>query len=324
MDFVITWVDGNDPNWINKYQKYSIKEKGIKNACRFRDWDNLKYWFRGIEKYAYWVDHIFLITDNQIPCWLNINHPKIKIIKHEDYIPKEYLPTFNSNTIEMFLHKIPELSEQFVLFNDDFFIINHIKPSRFFRHDLPCDISAFDVYPGYGLSTNNMCNIEIINKNFNKNECIIKHPCKWFNFNNGIDQIRTILLIWWPYFVGFLDHHLPQPFLKTTFKKVWEKEGYAISKSLNSHFRQRTNLTQYLIRYWQLAEGNFSNINPYKDSSCFHLNNTNIEKAANCIKKQNKNIIVINDNENTIFEESKKIINNAFDTIFPEKSSFEI
>lgn len=324
MDFVLLWVDNKDPKWLAKYEEYSLKEKGIKDPCRFRDWGNLKYWFRGVEKYANWVDRIFFITDRQVPYWMDIKNPKLRIVFHEDYIPEEYLPTFNSNTIEMFLHKIPELGEHFVLFNDDFFIIDEISPMRFFRNSLPCDISVFDVYPGYGLSTNNMCNLELLNRNIVKNESIRKYFYKWFSLRNGRNLFRTLLLIWWPYFVGFLDPHLPQPFLKSVFQEVWDKESMAIADSLKYHFRQKTNITQYLIRYWQLATGRFSNMRIYKDSICFYLNESNLHHAIDCIVSQRKKIIVLNDAEYIDFEISKKKINDAFEHILPNKSLFEL
>lgn len=324
MDFVILWVDNTDPKWIEEFHKYQYKETGITDKCRFRDWDNLKFWFRGVEQYAKWVNKIFFITNGQVPSWLNTKHPQIRLVKHDEYIPKNYLPTFSSNTIEMFLHNIPDLGEEFVLFNDDFFIIDKINPERFFKNNLPCDMSAFDVYPGYGLSTNNMCNLEIINKYFNKNECIRKHPFKWFNYHNGINQFRTFLLVWWPYFVGFLDPHLPQPFLKDVFKEIWDKEGVTIGNSLIPKFRQKTNITQYLVRYWQLASGKFCNINPLNDSICFHLNSKNVMKASEYIQNQKKRIIVLNDNEYTDFDYCKPIINNAFQALLPNKSTFEL
>ena len=123
IDFVIIWVDGSDKKWLhekNKYQKNSINIDAEIN--RYRDWDNLKYWFRGVEKYAPWVNNIFFVTWGHIPSWLNTNNPKLKIIKHTDFIPKEYLPTFSANPIELNLHRIEELSENFVFFNDDFFV----------------------------------------------------------------------------------------------------------------------------------------------------------------------------------------------------------
>jgi hypothetical protein len=326
MDFVLLWVDDKDPHWRADYEKYSLIEIGEKRECRFRDWENLHYWFRGVENFAPWVDRIFLIlaSPSQVPEWLNTNHPKLRIVYHEEYIPKEILPTFNSNTIEMFLHKIPDLSEQFVLFNDDFFIINKVKPERFFRKGLPVDICAMNAYGGQGLSCNNMCNLEVINKHFNKKEVMKKSFFKWVSINNNKYLLRTFLLVWWPYFVGFYDHHLPQPFLKSILKEVWEKEHKIIIESIKLRFRQKTNLTQYLYRYWQLVSNQYTCRNIFSDSIAFqHLEEREIKKVINIIRHQQKKIVVINDSDNFNFDLAKEQINDAFENILPNKSTFE-
>lgn len=62
IDFVLPWVDGSDSAWIKQRNEYL----GIKNDqtqdSRFRDWENLQYWFRGVEKFAPWVNHIYFVT----------------------------------------------------------------------------------------------------------------------------------------------------------------------------------------------------------------------------------------------------------------------
>ena len=84
--------DGSDSAWIKQRNEYL----GIKNDqtqdSRFRDWENLQYWFRGVEKFAPWVNHIYFVTWGHIPSWLNTDHPKLTVVKHEDYIPKQFLP----------------------------------------------------------------------------------------------------------------------------------------------------------------------------------------------------------------------------------------
>ena len=106
IDFVIMWVDGNDPKWQTEKNKYTPPLNADASICRYRDFDLLKYWFRGVEKYAPWVNKIHFITWGHIPSWLDTNNPKINIVKHEDYIPRKYLPTFNANTIELNVHSI--------------------------------------------------------------------------------------------------------------------------------------------------------------------------------------------------------------------------
>ena len=119
IDFVMIWVDGGDIEWRKEKNKYAgLPDDEINGEIRFRDWDNLKYWFRGVEKFAPWVNNVYFVTCGHYPKWLNLDCPKLKFVKHEDYIPKEYLPTFSANPIEINLHRIEGLSEKFVYFND--------------------------------------------------------------------------------------------------------------------------------------------------------------------------------------------------------------
>ena len=92
IDFVVTWVDDRDLEWRKERAKYS-GDRGTDNRDeRYRDWDLLRYWFRGVEKYAPWVRKIHFVTWGHLPAWLDTSNPKLHIVKHEDYISKEYLP----------------------------------------------------------------------------------------------------------------------------------------------------------------------------------------------------------------------------------------
>ncbi len=83
--------------------------------CRYRDYGLLRYWFRSVERFAPWVNRMFFVTCGQKPEWLDENNPRLRLVNHADYIPAACLPTFQSNTIELNLHRIPDLSERFVL-----------------------------------------------------------------------------------------------------------------------------------------------------------------------------------------------------------------
>lgn len=93
----------------------------------------LQYWFRGVEKFAPWVNRIYFVTWGHIPSWLNLSHPKLKVVRHEEFIPTDYLPTFSSHPIELNLHRIKGLSERFVYFNDDTFLIRPVLQEDFFQ-----------------------------------------------------------------------------------------------------------------------------------------------------------------------------------------------
>ena len=145
VDIVLFWLNSYDKEWQKDYLYYKNQEltngmQSISNQQafgdeRFRDWDTLKYWFRAIEQNCEWFNKIFLIlySPNQIPDWLDTTNPKLRIVYHSDYIPKQYLPTFNALEIEHFIYKIEDLSEDFILFNDDVFVINKIPKDFYWK-----------------------------------------------------------------------------------------------------------------------------------------------------------------------------------------------
>ena len=129
MDAVILYVDMDDSNWRLEHDKYCAYNC---HAIRFRDWGFLKYVMRGIDTYMSFIDRIHLVVmmDSQVPKW--VNRERVNIVYHEDIISKDLLPLFNSASIEMFIHKIPGLSEEFIYFNDDFFPTNSLEYHDFF------------------------------------------------------------------------------------------------------------------------------------------------------------------------------------------------
>ncbi|MDR0804023.1 MAG: Stealth CR1 domain-containing protein [Rickettsiales bacterium] len=135
IDLVYTWVDDSDPAWRAARDK-ALRDAGAvhRDNCggRYFDNDELKYSLRGAEKFAPWINHIFIITAGQTPKWLNTKNKKITVIGHRDIIPEKYLPTFSSTFIEHWLHNIPGLSERFLYANDDMFFGGAVAPEYFF------------------------------------------------------------------------------------------------------------------------------------------------------------------------------------------------
>ena len=88
IDLVYTWVNGNDALHRQKRMQ-KMKELGIKynedanGDCRFVDNKELKYSLRSVEKYVNWVNNIYIITDNQVPEWLDTSNKRIKIIYYK-------------------------------------------------------------------------------------------------------------------------------------------------------------------------------------------------------------------------------------------------
>lgn len=104
---------------------------------RFINNDELKFSLRSVEKYAPWINKIFIVTDGQTPDWLDLNNPKIRIVDHTEIIPKEKLPLFNSCAIESRIPFIEELSEHFLYANDACFFWDSIGTDYFFKNGKP-------------------------------------------------------------------------------------------------------------------------------------------------------------------------------------------
>ncbi|GIY39559.1 hypothetical protein CDAR_539291 [Caerostris darwini] len=105
------------------------------SASRFTDNEELRYSLRSLEKHAPWVQHIYIITNGQIPYWLNLDDPSVTIVTHEEIFPnKSHLPTFSSPAIECHLHRIPNLSQKFIYLNDDVMFGKDVWPEDFFTH----------------------------------------------------------------------------------------------------------------------------------------------------------------------------------------------
>jgi hypothetical protein len=328
IDFVVTWVDMNDPKWQRDFSAHSGKINNRKNEvteARFRDHGMLKFWFRGIDKFAPWVRKIHFVTCGQQPEWLNTAHPKLKLVNHEDYIPGQFLPCYNSNVLEIYMHRIPGLSEHFVYFNDDFFIINKATEKRFFTHGLPNDIAAFRFNMGF--SVWNKClrnNIVIINKRFDKTEVMKRDHDKWFNPKYGKKARLTKLLRPYSKFVTLRTPHNAQPYTKTTFEEVWEYAEKELTEMSVHRFRSVKDYTLELFRTWQICRSNFEPYNTYGDTKMFPLVFKS-SQAIQAIQTQSYKLICINDSEYiTNYNQTMQEIQLAFESILPEKSTFEV
>ena len=136
VDMVYTWVDGNDLEWQARKNQYTanpnVHEEAL-DSTRFQDREELRYSLRSVAAYAPWVRRIYIVTDHQVPYWLNTEDPQIHLIDHTDIFPDtSVLPTFNSQSIETALHRIPGLAEHFIAMNDDFILRNPVKKEQFF------------------------------------------------------------------------------------------------------------------------------------------------------------------------------------------------
>jgi hypothetical protein len=139
VDAVYTWVDGSDPAWLrSKNMALGHSADGLHetatSASRYVSRDELRYSLRSLSCFAPWIRNVYLVTADQVPPWLRLDHPRLTVVSHRELFgDRGTLPTFNSHAIETQLHHIPGLSEHFIYFNDDVFLGRPLPPTHFFH-----------------------------------------------------------------------------------------------------------------------------------------------------------------------------------------------
>jgi hypothetical protein len=137
IDVVYTWVDGADEAFMESRKRClqacrSAVEPEAAGMQRFRNNEELRYSLRSLDAFAPWVRRIYIVTNGQVPRWLDTANERISIVTHDMlFADTANLPTFNCNAIELQLHKIPGLSQRFLYFNDDCFFGRPVFPSDF-------------------------------------------------------------------------------------------------------------------------------------------------------------------------------------------------
>lgn len=306
IDLVYLWVNSSDEAWQSKKSQYSMSgyDKEAISTCRFIDNEELKYSLRSVEKYASWVNKIFIVTDNQVPVWLNINHPKIKIINHKEIIPEDKLPLFNSCAIETRLPFIPDLSEYFLYANDDTMFWDYVEPEFFFEDGKP------------------ICRFHKV---------ISKKKQRTMLYGYTIQRAYDILSK--KYHLNFkpaFPHHNIDIYKKSSFLSCINEFPNEFAETLNHRFREFSDLERVIVSYYMLAKGDgvekFIRLNWFDrvvlkkqaDARCFSVKQSCIPK----IMKANTKLICLNDTCDTTPDarlEVKKILNSKF----PDKSTFE-
>ena len=291
MDIVITYVDGLDPVWQKSYEQYTntpILEK------RFRDWGTLKYLFRGIEKNMPFIRKVHLVVsgETQVPAW--VNRDEVDVVLHSDIIPQEYLPTFNCNPIEMHLHRIKDLDEEFLYFNDDMFPMKECKPTDFFRDGkgvirVSYHLLALDMF---------------------------KQICR-----NSTRAAREALGLR-PTFYFMRPQHICSPMFKSECEELYDKVEPVIRNSI-SRVRTGENLNQYLFLDYMFLKGKL--INERLSKKHFSVGITSSRKLQKFIMNPTRKLVCINDVKlsEKRYEKLRKTMLDAFEAKFPKKSKFE-
>lgn len=325
IDLICPWLDEKDPAWQQERNQYASPEL-YNSECMFREWELMRYWFRGVERALPWIRKVHFVTWGHLPPWLNTEHPKLNIVRHEEFIPKAYLPTFNSIVISVNIHRIPGLAEQFIYTNDDFYFLDRVTPEEYFQNGLPCD--QLHIMPITEACTNNFGyilwnNISCLNEHFDLQTCMAQHKDQWFAdcYSDKVlaDNRMAASL---RHFPGFDCPHLPQPYLKSSFTAVWEKAHARLNYACKQKFRTWSAHSEWLMRYWQLASGQFV---PYVRQGGRAISlDLEKEKIKETLLSTKNRVICLNDRDQTMdFISRREYLKKLFERVLPQKSAFE-
>ena len=319
VDLVYMWVDGNDPAWRAKRNQYinggeKKTAEGV-NDARWRDNDELRYSLRSVEKYASWVNHIYIVTDGHCPKWLDTSNPKISIVDHSEIMPAEALPVFNSSAIESCIHRIPGLSERFIMCNDDTMFTQPTSYATFFHADGSPIVRLM---------------------RFNRRKALRKG-----NYFGMVHRMQDLIKERFGKEIYLAPHHNFDAYLRSDYEYCVENL-YAEEWSATAHhrFRHEEDMHRSFVSYYMVAVGHatmreverYNNISGILGRVKAALTNrfANDSRVINTcskdylaqLQKYNPIMICVNDSERAKPEDGKRMAE-FLKELYPAKSSFE-
>ena len=314
IDLVVPMVFPLDAVWQSDYARaFGQTASEARRNVRFRSWDTEHLLVQLCLKHMPWLRRIYILLagESQVQPWMEEirvkseelrvkseelgvkSGPSLCIVFHRDFIPQYLLPCFNVNTIEMFLHRIPGLSEHFIYSNDDFFPCSPLEPSDFFRpiHDSQSTIhnpSPQEIVTGESASSQIMLPCQQC-----RERPFPARPNIFHRFvKNGLDMVaadfgQEFTKTW------LRPGHSMQPMLRSTVEHVCSAHADRIMRSFTLG-RRPENYNQYIFPFWQHLSGRYINYTP---SHTYLGPKTSTEDIVRHLRSEKPGIVCINDNE---------------------------
>lgn len=278
IDLVIPMVFPSDPVWQRDYE---LSHGGAAFAAaknvRWRSWGTEELLVRCVMKYMPWLHriHLLLASVSQEQRWMSgmAADGNVVVHHHADFIPKEYLPCFASPCIEMFLDRIPGLSEHFIYANDDMFPLSPLDASDFFRPSpdgrlLPCQHFTEKPAPA--------------SPNIFQRKC--RHQLNMVAAPFGRHYTRTYLKA----------THSFAPILRSSCEEVWRRHGAEITKWLSPVRRTDRSYNHYIYSLYQHFSGLYVDYVPREQ---YAGRSARTSALAAVIRDPAAGIVCLNDNE---------------------------
>lgn len=319
IDLVYMWVDGNDAAWKAKRNSFvaasQLQTQEVVGDARWRNIDELRYSLRSVEQFAPWVNHIYIVTDNQHPEWLDLSHPKVTIVDHTEIMPADALPVFSSSAIESTLHRIPGLSEHFILGNDDtMFTLPTTRETFFTKQGRPIVRLA----------------------RFNRPKALRRG-----NYHKTIRRMQDLIREDFGQKIYLAPHHNFDAYLRSDYDYcITHLHAEQWSATAHHRFRDDSDLHRSYVSYYMVASGHaemrkvgrYNNVRGLwgaikatltnrfaNDSHCIHMYYSDYWAK---LRKYNPIMICTNDSERAKPEDGERM-SKFLSELFPNKSSFE-
>lgn len=333
VDIVYTWVNGDDPEHIKARSLYTEdmanSHKTSSVTSRWASTDEIVESYNSIVKFLPWVRNIYVVVGlrQEIPKELK---GKVQVVYHDQIIPSEYLPTFNSQVIELYLYKIEGLSEHFIYFNDDCFVGKPMDKLDFYdqlgrprvfcgnsfsisnkvNHDIGYNI--FDLTPHF-MNIMNYLIIPQSNSNglplwltsvvpFLGNDSYTNRP-GWYcsRTNNGLvldylygNKLRKDLT------------HQAKALSKSVMNGIWNNETIRpmLLKTSKSRFRRNSDIEPVGLSLWVGLEENLCVLSETPTTYMVNIkDNTSISKIRKRLESDDIALYCLNDDRETYSEE---------------------
>lgn len=138
IDLVLFYEDNTDPEYqrlreIYIRNKCPVLEQDIREKRVFSNNENLKYFLRSVEEHLKFIRNVYIITNSQLPSWLNYKKERVQILSYRTIVPYSMLPTFNYNIIENYFVNIPDIADRFIYVSENAFFIDDVDETFFYN-----------------------------------------------------------------------------------------------------------------------------------------------------------------------------------------------
>lgn len=268
IDYVVPMVFHQDMEWRDALMSAGRRydETNTEEFVRYRSWGTEQLLVKCVKRFMPWIRTIYVLLaqESQKQPWMD--DEEVRVVYHEEFIPKKFLPTFNSRCIEMFLKNIPDISELFIYGNDDMYPVAPLKEEDFFVDGKPCLHYTEKPFPeapnAYHIAA--LGGLNFIAGQFGK-----RYNRTWLKGGHNLT-----------------------PMVKSTWEKLWNDHREKIEHSITP-FRDIKNYNQWLCPWWHFLSGNYFDHSPKR---CYTGTRKSVEEVVATIHSDIQ-VVCVNDNE---------------------------